>query len=84
LKLWVVASQILLDKPALEILDMLSEDPGMWSEAIRTVHAEALERMRSLLPPGKIFARPRTARYKRIPRQSLPIDSGRSSIRSGN
>ena len=57
-----MASQILLDKPGLEILDMLSEDPGMWSEAMHTVHAEALERMRSLLPPGKIFARRRTAR----------------------
>jgi hypothetical protein len=49
------------DQPTIEILDLLSSTPTLWSDAVETVRTEALGIVRRITPPGGVHLRRRSS-----------------------
>jgi hypothetical protein len=50
-----------VDQPALDLLDLFSEDPGIWPRAIDEVRRESIDILRPLRPPRGVIARLRSS-----------------------
>jgi len=50
-----------MDQPTLEILELLSSTPSLWSDALETVRADALGIVRRIAPPGGVHLRRRAS-----------------------